>query len=238
MVKKNFRYPFGLLFREVSDMTTYDYLKYLQHDIHTVVVAMVDDDGVPVTCAVDIMDYDDGGLYFLTAKGKSFYNRLAKCGSIALTGIKGKDTLHAVAVSVRGNVQEIGNSRLPQIFAKNPYMKKIYPTVESQKALTVFKLYEGTGEWFNLSKKPIERASFSIGSMKPKPEGYYIAADVCIGCHRCENVCPQGCIDFKNVSAKILQENCLHCGNCWNACPVGAVKKAGESAHRQQEHPF
>ena len=37
--------------------------------------------GEPVTCAIDIMDYDTDGLYFLTAKGKNFYNRLKKRGS-------------------------------------------------------------------------------------------------------------------------------------------------------------
>lgn len=190
-------------------------------------MATVDEDGLPVTCAVDIMDYDESGLYFLTAKGKNFYDRLVKQGYIALTGMKGKDTMHSVAISVRGKVQEIGNDKLPQLFEKNSYMKKIYPTVESQKALTVFKLYEGNGEWFDLSKKPIERASFTIGNTKLKKEGYYIT-DECIGCHRCKNVCPQGCIDFSNVSARIQQENCLHCGNCRNVCPVGAVKKTGE----------
>lgn len=35
---------------------------------------------------------------------------------------------------------------------------EIYPKVESMSALTVFQLYKGSGEWFDLSKKPIERA--------------------------------------------------------------------------------
>lgn len=33
------------------------------------------------------------------------------------------------------------------------------------KALTVFQIYEGSGEWFDLSKKPIERASFTFFTM-------------------------------------------------------------------------
>ena len=47
-------------------------------EIHTVIVATVDDDGLPVTSAIDMMDADEGGLYFLTAKGKGFYDRLKK----------------------------------------------------------------------------------------------------------------------------------------------------------------
>ena len=54
-----------------------DYLKYLVREIHSTVVATVDENGLPMTCAIDIMDYDENGLYFLTAKGKGFYTDIA-----------------------------------------------------------------------------------------------------------------------------------------------------------------
>ena len=53
-----------------------DYLKYLTKEIHSTVMATVDENALPVTCAIDIMDYDENGLYFLTARGKNFYARL------------------------------------------------------------------------------------------------------------------------------------------------------------------
>lgn len=109
-------------------------LKFLEKDIHSVIIATVDDIGLPVTCAIDIMDSDEKGLYFLTAKGKNFYNRLKKNEYAALTGIKGSDTLSCVAISVRGKVKGIGNTSLQRLFLKNPYMNEIYPTAESQKA--------------------------------------------------------------------------------------------------------
>ena len=56
-----------------------------------------------------------------------------------------------------------GPAKLSDLFEKNPYMEKIYPDMRSRSALTVFKIYEGIGEWFDLSKFPIERASFSFG---------------------------------------------------------------------------
>ena len=57
-------------------MKATDYLRFIVREIHTTVVATVDEQGLPVTCAIDIMDRDENSLYFLTAKGKSFYERL------------------------------------------------------------------------------------------------------------------------------------------------------------------
>lgn len=157
------------------------YLKYLQEEIHTAIAATIDDGGLPVTCAVDMMDADENSLYFLTAKGKSFYDRLKKKGYIALTGMKGKSTMSCSAISLRGKVKELGNTLLPRLFEKNPYMWKIYPTQESQNALTVFQIYDGSGEWFDLSKTPIERFSFTFGKMKVEAGGYFITTG-CTGC--------------------------------------------------------
>ena len=148
-----------------------NYLHYLEKEIHSVIAATVDDNGLPVTCAIDIMDSDEKGLYFLTAKGKGFYHCLKKNEYVALTGIHAGDTLSRAAVSVRGKVQEIGKTPLLRLFEKNPYMNEIYPSEESRQALTVFHLYEGSGEWFDLSKKPIERASFTIGSKQEEKQG-------------------------------------------------------------------
>lgn len=203
-----------------------NYLKYLVEEIHTTVMATVDENGLPVTCAIDIMDYDDTGLYFLTAKGKNFYKRLKQKEYVALTGMKGNDTLSCVAISISGKVEEIGSEPLKKLFEKNSYMKEIYPTEQSRKALTVFRICDGSGEWFDLSKKPIERASFTFGNGY-KTNLEYEISDNCIGCKACKSVCPQDCIDFSNVPAKIIRKNCLHCGNCMTVCPQKAVIKRG-----------
>ena len=203
-----------------------NYLTFLEKEIHSVIMATVDEQGLPVTCAVDIMDSDDKGLYFLTAKGKGFYHRLVKRGYIALTGMRGGDTLSCMAVSVRGKVEEIGTERLDRLLHKNPYMLEIYPTEQSREALTVFRLYEGEGEWFDLSKKPIERFSFTIGNKKAAANGYVITKR-CIGCGKCGDVCPQSCMDFRTTPAILIQEHCLHCGNCLSVCPQKAIVKEG-----------
>ena len=205
-------------------MEAQKYLRYLVDEIHTVIVATVDDEDLPVTAAIDMMDCDEEGLYFLTAKGKGFYDRLVRRGFMALTALKGEDTMSSVAVSVRGRVRELGPAKIPDLFERNPYMYQIYPTEESREAFTAFQVFEGTGEWFDLSKKPIERASFSFGGAQERHEGYFIT-DGCIGSGSCAEVCPQDCIVTDAVPHVIQQDHCLHCGNCMAACPAGAVER-------------
>lgn len=81
------------------------------------VMANTDDDGKPVTCAIDIMDYDSHGIYFLTAKGKKLYERLKKNPFISFTGIKGDSTMNRIAVSVHGNVKECGRDVLNKFWS-------------------------------------------------------------------------------------------------------------------------
>ena len=132
--------------------------------------------------------------------------------------------MHCAALSIRGKVRELGSERLPELFEKNPYMNEIYPDEASRSALTVFVIYEGSGEWFDLSKKPIERDSFSFGGAEEIKEGYFIT-NSCIGCKLCYSRCPQKCIDISAKPVIIHQKNCLHCGNCYEICPVRSIVK-------------
>ena len=43
-------------------MEAKDYLAYIVNEIHTTIVATVDDEGLPVTAAIDVMDSDDHSL--------------------------------------------------------------------------------------------------------------------------------------------------------------------------------
>lgn len=43
-------------------MEAKDYLAYIVNEIHTTIVATVDDEGLPVTAAIDMMDSDDHSL--------------------------------------------------------------------------------------------------------------------------------------------------------------------------------
>ena len=194
-------------------------LAFLEKEIHSVIMATVDDLGLPVTCAVDIMDSDDNGLYFLTAKGKAFYAQLMEQGYIALSATKEK-----VSISLRGKIKNIGSEKLDEIFEKNAYMQSIYPG-DTRSALEVFCLYEAEGEYFDISVPAhIVRDSFTIGKVAQEAPGYYVG-ESCIGCKLCYSVCPQKCIDITKKPVVIDQHHCLHCGRCAEVCPKQTIEK-------------
>ena len=95
------------------------YLDILVNDIHSTVIAKIKDNH-PVTRVIDMMLYDDNGLYFLTGKGKEFYSQLMEQKYIALSSIKDKRS-----INLAGKVENIGYEKLDEIFEKSPYMKEI-----------------------------------------------------------------------------------------------------------------
>ena len=161
-------------------MQVKDVFLFLPGEAHTVVMATADERGRPDTCAADVMDCDETGLYFLTARGKNFYSRLKRGGYVSLTGIKGDSTMTRAAASVSGEVREESAETLKRLPDKNPYMYEIYPTEKSRSALAAFKLYKGRCEWFDLSKKPIERFDMAFGG--GETSGGYFVTDKCRAC--------------------------------------------------------
>nr|WP_307999538.1 4Fe-4S binding protein [uncultured Merdimonas sp.] len=209
-------------------METKDYLRILKEEIHSTVIATVDEKGRPVTRVIDIMLADEESLYFITAKGKAFYSQLMENPYVAISGMcGGEGTMNKKAVSIRGQAVNIGSEKLEEVFRQNPYMAEIYPQEESRKALEVFRVAEGTGEFFDLSVKPVYRDSFVLGTGRQETgqAGGYVITDRCRGCRICYSRCPQKCIDMSSRPFVIRQEHCLHCGNCMSACPFNAVEK-------------
>lgn len=194
-------------------MTKNDYLRLLVEETHSAAVATIDKDGHPQLRIIDMMLWDEQGVYFLTARGKAFYEQLLEQGYIALTAVRDKRS-----VSMRGKIRSVGTERLAEISAKNPYMQSIYPG-DTRAALEVFCLYEAVGEYFDIRDPAhVVRDSFTIGQAVPKQTGYFVG-NGCIGCKLCYSVCPQKCIDITGKPVVIDPNRCLHCGRCAEICP-------------------
>lgn len=202
-------------------MTGYKYIKLLIEEIHSATIATIGIDGHPQTRVIDMMYYDEEGVYFLTAKGKAFYEQLMEQKYIAVSATKDKK-----AVSLRGTVKNIGKKNLDIMFEKNSYMKEIYPG-DTREVLNVFCLYEAQGEYFDISvPSNIIRKNIVIGDVQDVQVGYYVGKS-CIGCKLCYSVCPQKCIDIAQKPVVIEQNHCLHCGRCAQICPMQTIEKRG-----------
>lgn len=202
-------------------MIGFEYVKILVENIHSTTVATIGNDGHPQTRVIDMMYYDQEGVYFLTAKGKAFYEQLMDQGYIALSATKDKK-----AVSLRGKIRNIGKKNLNIMFDKNPYMKDIYPG-DTRAALEVFCLYDARGEYFDISNpSQIIREPIVIGGEQAVQTGYYVGQG-CMRCKMCYSVCPQKCIDINDKPVSINQKHCLHCGRCAEICPKQCISKRG-----------
>ena len=52
-----------------------------------------------------------------------------------------------------------------------------------------------------------------------------VCKNACIGCKKCEKVCPNGAVIVENNLAKVDYEKCIGCGACADACPTGSMKR-------------
>lgn len=54
----------------------------------------------------------------------------------------------------------------------------------------------------------------------------YTINDKCIGCTRCQRVCPMQCITGILRSPHVIDQSvCIKCGSCYFECPVGAIDR-------------
>lgn len=231
-------------------METKDYLRMLREEIHSTVFATVDEQGLPAARVIDIMLTDEDSLYFITARGKAFYRQLARTPFVAISGMAGGEgSMNKRAVSVRGAVEELGSGLIPRVFEENPYMAQIYPTEVSREALTVFRLYEGEGEYFDLSTKPVTRHIFHIGRSGAgntaegnTAEGNTAEGNTVEGSN-VKGSTMKGSTAAENASENAgaageyrITERCDGCGNCLEKCPQNCIETDRIPFMIQAEH--
>lgn len=193
------------------------YLKMFRQ-VKVASAATVDEEGRPQSRIINIMIAAEEGLYLVTSRGKPFHRQLTATGEVALSASVPANQ----SLKLYGKLKQVGREWVDRVFEKNPGMNEVYPG-DSRYALDAFLIYEGYGEWFDLSCYPIKRERFAFGGAEPEKSGFEITHD-CTGCGACAAVCPQKCIET-GPPCKIRRENCLICGLCAEACPVGAVRR-------------
>ena len=130
-----------------------DYLKVLVEEIHSVVVATVDETGHPHTTVMDMMWEDGKTVYFLTADFKPLYKRLKEDERVAVTGMtQGVGTMDRKSISLTDQVEWIGKEHLEELLEDNPYMYDIYPTEEERSHLQVFRFKKAVGDYYDLTQ--------------------------------------------------------------------------------------
>lgn len=189
-------------------------------EIKDVSFATVDKTGSPQVRIIDVMNIEEEKIYFLTARGKSFYKQLNETLKVAIVGL----TKDYESIRVNGKVKRVNSQKetIDKLFKLNPSMDDVYPG-DARYILEAFCVYEGEVEYFDLLKKPIFRTSFSLNDGKIIKKGFLIS-DECIKCGTCYRNCPQKAIIEKETHYEIMQEHCLHCGLCFENCPVKAIE--------------
>lgn len=228
-------------------MNTKDYLILLKNEIHTTVMATIDQNGHPVTRVIDVMLVDDTTFYFITAKGKEFYRQLMDQQFVAVSGACGGEgmdkkeaSIHMKAISIRGRVQNMGAEKLEEVFEQNPYMKQIYPSAASRAALEVFCMTEGEGEFFDLSTKPITRELFLVGTQwGGQKEESLDQQENREGREKQQNRESQkGRENQKNQenpkrpegrNGYWITDACIGCGACMKVCPQACIDAGNEA---------
>ncbi len=109
-------------------------------------------------------------------------------------------------------------------------------------------LYSAAGcKFFDLSAKDevVEAAKKALGDKEgylcvsvgikgdPHVRKAQIDYEKCVGCHKCEEICPQKTIHH----CKVKQFRCIGCGKCYSVCKHGAISYISESKNLREVLP-
>ena len=146
-----------------DSLTKDEFLKLIVESFQSVVFGTIDQHGDPITNVADIEIKVKNKLIFATTNQKTFYNRLKNHSRISITALRGEETLDSVGFTLRGDVREIENKYLDEIFAKRPEMKQISSNYgERREILRPFAITPINGSIYDLRQQPIFQKNLSF----------------------------------------------------------------------------
>ncbi len=198
--------------------------------------------GYPETRMVDLLTYDEDGLYFFTMKTKPFYKQLIEGKKLSICGMSAdpkmqwlnEDTPYTQPgyfIRATGDVREF---TLEQALAKkDPRFDYLISDNKRYPQITAFCLYSFYGEVYDYDFEKehrghkLERERFSFGDMRIEQAGLTIEQAKCISCGKCEKNCSFDAIYKDADKYKINGNRCDECGNCYTVCPSKAITHKG-----------
>jgi len=172
--------------------------------------------GRPENRIIDYNQLSDGNLYFMTSRGKPFYEQLVAQPEIAVcTPIDDWYSLR-----LRANVAEEKDPKIwDEFFARNPGTVEMYR--KNFDIVVLYKLASGDGEIFHLyENERIRRLRFGFGGGEAVPLSYRIT-DACTGCGACQDNCVEGAVIRKDDGKYAIRYmDCDDCGICYTKCPL------------------
>ena len=126
--------------------TTEKYIEKILTETPNVTISTVDENNRPYSRIVQLLMREGDKLYFLTEKGKRFYEQLIRNPYVSITGFKG------FSINIQGKVRTCGREVIDKALEKNEYVaNNVLPNEEMRQQAEIFELYEGEGEYIDLS---------------------------------------------------------------------------------------
>ncbi|WP_242368222.1 pyridoxamine 5'-phosphate oxidase family protein [Lactobacillus intestinalis] len=133
-----------------DSLTNDQFLNLIVESFQSVLFGTVNKIGNPITNVADIEVKDANRLIFATAYQKAFYDRLKNHPRISITALKGNETLDSVGFTLNGDVHEVDDKYLDEIFAKRPEI------------LRPFAITPINGSIYDLRQQPIFQKQFKF----------------------------------------------------------------------------
>lgn len=173
-------------------------------------------DGSPECRILDFNRLKDGGLYFMTSRGKPTYDQLTESPKLVLnTLIEQRYSLRFTAWVEEETRPEIWE----EFFVLNPGTKLMYR--KNFDIVALYHITKGEGEIFHLyESERIRRLRFTYGEETIRPMSYGIT-EACTGCGVCQENCVEQAIYQKEDGTYAIRYmDCDDCGICYTRCPL------------------